>query len=181
MLCSLRRQFVLIACAWGVTSAQGAADSSGPYNLTFLEGGIGMSRPLGAGNPTLAANASWSITGWLRPTLGQSGEVVIAAVGDTNITSCRCLMLHDGKLQIRAGGFEVSAPQPTQVGNWYALAASYDGQSLRLYIVGQPVGTRQVTKQLPAVSPALALAPAAGDPDQHFGGSIAQFQLESGV
>ncbi len=97
------------------------------------------------------------------------------------ITSCRCLMLHDGRLQIRAGGFEVSAPQPAQVGNWYAVAATYDGQSLRLYIDGQPVGTRQVTKQLPAVSATLALAPPAGDPDQHFGGSIAQFQLEAGV
>jgi hypothetical protein len=178
---SLRRQFVLIACAWSATNAQGLADNSGPYNLTFLEGGIGMSRPLAADNPTLAADASWSITGWLRPTIGQSGDVIVAAVGDTDITSCRCLMLHDGKLQIRAGGFEVSAPQPMQPGNWYALAATYDGQSLRLYVDGQPVGTRQVTKQLPAVSPTLALAPTASDPDQHFGGSVAQFQLASGV
>lgn len=183
MSCSLRRQFVLIACAWGATSAFAAspADDSGPYNLTFLEGGIGMSRPLAADNPTLPANASWSITGWLRPMLVQPGDVVIAAVGDTTISSCRCLMLHDGKLQIRAGGVEVSARQPTQIGNWYALAATYDGQLLRLYIDGQSVGTRQVTKQLPAVSSTLALAPAAGDPDQHFGGSIAQFQLEAGV
>jgi Concanavalin A-like lectin/glucanases superfamily len=181
MLCSFRRQFVLIVCAWVATNAACPADNSGPYNLTFLEGGIGMSRPLAADNPTLPANASWSITGWVRPTLGQSGDVVVAAVGDTTITSCRCLMLHDGKLQIRAGGFEVSAPQPTQIGNWYALAATYDGESLRLYIDGQPVGIRQVTKQLPAVSPTLALAPPAGDPDQHFGGSIAQLQLEAGA
>jgi hypothetical protein len=155
--------------------------NAGPYNLTFLEGGIGMSRPLTTDNPALPANAAWSLTGWVRPTLGQSGDIVIAAVGDPASSSCRCLMLHDGKLQIRAGGFEISAPQPAQAGNWYALAATYDGRSLRLYIDGQPVGTRQVTRQLPAVSPTLALAPPADNPDQHFGGSLAQFQLEAGA
>jgi Exo-beta-D-glucosaminidase Ig-fold domain/Concanavalin A-like lectin/glucanases superfamily/Glycosyl hydrolases family 2/Glycosyl hydrolases family 2, sugar binding domain/Glycosyl hydrolases family 2, TIM barrel domain len=181
MLPSFRQPLLLIACAWGATTGYAAspADNAGPYNLTFLEGGIGMSRPLASDNPALSANAAWSITGWVRPTLGQSADVVIAAVGDTTISSCRCLMLHDGKLQIRANGFEISTPRPAQVGNWYALAATYDGQSLRLYIDGQLAGTRQVNRQLPAVSPTLALAPPAADPEQHFGGSLAQFQLEA--
>jgi len=42
-----------------------------------------MTRSLAPDNPALSANASWSITGWLRPTLAQSGDVVIAAVGGT--------------------------------------------------------------------------------------------------
>src|SRR2546429_6499504 len=116
MLLWLRRPLLLttVVVSANIGSAAQPADNTGPYNLTFLEGGIGLTRPLAADNPTLAANAPWSITGWLRPTLAQSGDVIIAAVGDTNAGSCRCLMLHDGKLQFRAGGLEVSSPLPMQ-------------------------------------------------------------------
>ena len=51
----------------GAAAAFGAGETdsphnSGPYNLTFLEGGVGLNRPLAADDPTPAANASWSIT-----------------------------------------------------------------------------------------------------------------------
>ena len=181
MLLWLRRPLLLTALvvSANIGSAAQPADNTGPYNLTCLEGGIGLTRPLAADNPTLPANVPWSITGWLRPTLAQSGDVIIAAVGDMNAGSCRCLMLHDGKLQIRAGGLEVSSPLPIQVGNWQSVAATYDGHSMRLYIDGQPVGARQLTQQLPAATPSLALAPPAANPEQHYGGSIAQFSLEA--
>jgi hypothetical protein len=166
MLFSFGRPLLLtvLVVSANIGWAASPADNTGPYNLTFLEGGIGLSRPLAADNPTLAANASWSITGWLRPTLAQSGDVIIAAVGDTTLASCRCLVLHDGKLQVRAGGVEVSAPRPAQIGSWHAVAATYDGQSLNLYVDGQPVGSQQLNRQLPAVAPNLALAPTAVTP-----------------
>jgi hypothetical protein len=181
MLLSFRRRlaFSPVVCALSATTALAADQitNSGPYNLTFLEGGVGLTRPLAADNPTLAANASWSITGWLRPTLEQSGDVVIAAVGGISADSCRCLAIHDGKLQLRAGGFEIAATRALQVGSWQALAATYDGQSLRLYVDGQLAGARVLTKQLPAANPELTLAPAGSSPERHFGGSLAQFQL----
>src|SRR6186713_428516 len=138
--------------------------NTGPYNLTFLEGGIGLSRPLAPDT----ANTSWSMAGWLRPTLQQSGDVVIAAVGDPTAAACRCLLLHNGTLRIRAGDIEVSAPGPVKIGSWQSVAATYDGQSVRLYIDGQPVGSRRVTQPLPAAKPVLALAPPAGNPEQHL-------------
>ena len=46
-----------------ISSAAQPADNTGPYNLTFLEGGIGLTRPLATDNPTLQANVPWSITG----------------------------------------------------------------------------------------------------------------------
>ena len=53
----------------------------GPYDVTVLEGGIGMVRPLAARSSVAAAAAPWSMTGWIRWTLRQSGELVVAAVG----------------------------------------------------------------------------------------------------
>lgn len=177
----IRRVLLLVAILVSANTATATetGTNTGPYNLTFLEGGIGLSRTLAADNPALPANASWSFTGWLRPTLEQHGDVVVAALGDATPGACRCLVLHDGRPQIRANGLEVAATEPTQVGKWQALAATFDGKSLRLYVDGQPVGTRQVREPLPAVSGLLAMAPPARDPEQHFGGSLAHFQLEA--
>src|ERR1700736_2322993 len=89
MRISCRRQFAALVFMWlGIACLAGAAtpdaaNNLGPYNLTFLEGGVGLTRPLAADSPALAANGSWSLTGWLQPTLEQSGDVIIAAVGGT--------------------------------------------------------------------------------------------------
>ena len=87
MATSCHRQRAALVLMWlGVATAAVAANPDvtnnlGPYNLAFLEGGVGLTRPLAADSPALAANGSWSISGWLRPTLAQSGDVIIAAVG----------------------------------------------------------------------------------------------------
>jgi hypothetical protein len=181
---SSHRQLAAWVSLWllGITAAVGAAASEavnnlGPYNLTFLEGGIGLTRPLAADSPALAANASWSISGWLRPTLQQSGDVIIAAVGATSAAACRCLTLHDGKLQLRAPGSEVTADRPLHIATWQAIAATYDGRSMQLYVDGQLAGSRPIMTPLPAANPVLMLAPTGADP--HFGGSLAHFQLQA--
>jgi beta-galactosidase/beta-glucuronidase len=177
------RQFAALILMWlGTAAATAAANPDathnlGPYNLTFLEGGIGLTRPLAADSPALAANGSWSISGWVRPTLAQSGDVIIAAVGGTSAAECRCLTLHDGKLQLRVSGSEVAADRPLHIAAWQAIAATYDGRSMQLYVDGQPAGSRSITKPLPAASPVLMLAPAASD--SHFGGSLAHFQVQA--
>jgi hypothetical protein len=165
-----------IACLSGATTPE-ATNNLGPYNLTFLEGGVGLTRPLAADSPALAANGSWSLSGWLQPTLEQSGDVLIAAVGGTSATACRCLALHDGKLQLRVPGAEVTADRPLHVATWQAIAATYDGRSVQLYVDGQLAGSRPITKPLPAANPVLMLAPTGSD--SHFGGSLAHFQLQA--
>jgi hypothetical protein len=62
-------------------------------------------------------------------------------------------------------------------GSWQAIAATYDGAGVRLYVGGvQQAEARLATE---ASSPLLQLAPVIGYPlsVQHFGGSLAQFQL----
>src|SRR5690242_21751272 len=87
-------------------------DNFGPYNSTFLEGGVGQSRPLAADSPLLAAGAPWSLSGWLRLTLAQTGAVVVGGVGNPSTDGCRCLVLQDGKIALRLGGKEqLSTPQ----------------------------------------------------------------------
>lgn len=152
---------LLVVGLYGATAAGASTPvNSGPYNLTFLEGGVGLNRLLAADDPALAANASWSITGWLRPTLQQSGDVVIAAVGGTSADSCRCLTVHDGKIQLLAGGTTITAARSLHVSGWQAFAATYDGKSLQLFVDGQLAGSRARAQPLPAVNPLLMLAPA---------------------
>ena len=59
-----------LCAAQGVDRAADApADPSlnlGPYNVTALEGGIGIIRPLAAGSILTAAGAPWSMSGWAR-------------------------------------------------------------------------------------------------------------------
>ena len=168
----------LCAAAPAGAASPTVTNNLGPYNLTFLEGGIGLTRPLAADSPATAANGSWSISGWLRPTLEQPGDVVVTAVGEMTPATCRCLALHDGKLQLRVAGFEVTADRPLHIATWQAIAATYDGRALQLYMDGQLAGSRPVTKPLPAVNPVLMLAPVDGS-DTHFGGSVAHLQLHA--
>jgi hypothetical protein len=182
---SSRRPLAALILMWlGVTAASAAGDPDttrnlGPYNLTFLEGGVGLTRPLATDSPVLAANGSWSISGWLLPTLGQPGDVIVAAVGGTSAAECRCLALHDGKPQLRVPGSEVTAERPLQTASWHAIAATYDGRSVQLYVDGQLAGSRSIMKPTPAASPVLMLAPVGSTP--HFGGSLAHFQFQTGA
>ncbi len=174
---SARTLFAMLLVVAYVSRA--AADDLGPYNLTFLEGGVGLTRALATGSPSLAANASWSMSAWLRPAMAQAGDVFVAAVGSTTSESCRCLVLHDGRLQLRAGGVEITSANPTQVSTWQAVAATYDGRLLQLYVDGRLVGARATAGPLPAADPVLMLAPVGLS--RHFGGSLAHFQLQRGA
>ncbi|HEY6964701.1 MAG TPA: hypothetical protein VI407_05745, partial [Erythrobacter sp.] len=62
------------------SAALGAAtpENGGPYNVSILEGGVGVSRPLQS--PVLAANAPFTISGWVKP---DTSDGTILAVGDS--------------------------------------------------------------------------------------------------
>ena len=59
----------------------GADANFGPYNVSFLEGGVGLARPLSEEAAAARAGAPWTISGWLRSARRQSGAVIVAAVG----------------------------------------------------------------------------------------------------
>ncbi|MGA2190340.1 MAG: LamG-like jellyroll fold domain-containing protein [Steroidobacteraceae bacterium] len=184
-----RRWWFAILCAPALSlAADGAAPETGPnlgpYNATFLEGGIGIDRPLAAGSELVAAAASWSITGWISTVRREPGVVIVAAVGDcaggAGAAGWRGVYLADGELRASLGsGVTLRSATQLQPGRWYAIAATYDGAMARLYVDGEERAAARVGTR--AVAPRLELAPvapqdsAAASP--HFGGSLAQFTL----
>jgi hypothetical protein len=168
--------------AWGASPER--TDNFGPYDSTFLEGGVGQSRPLPADSSLLAAGAPWSLSGWIRLAAPLAGTVAIAGIGNTG--ECRCLILDDGKFALRLGAQSVlRAAETPDLMQWHAVAVTYDGTTARLYIDGHQSAAQAVTTAHAA--PVLTLAPetgpqagasaAAHGESHHFGGSLAHFAL----
>jgi hypothetical protein len=122
----------------------------GPYNATFLEGGVGLARPLSDEAGPVASGAPWSITGWLRSARRQSGEVIVAAIGDVAGGEWRGLALVDGALTFILGpAAAVRSAAVPDADRWYAVAAVFDGRAAHLYLDGrevdaQPASTARV-------------------------------------
>jgi Glycosyl hydrolase 2 galactose-binding domain-like/Exo-beta-D-glucosaminidase Ig-fold domain/Concanavalin A-like lectin/glucanases superfamily/Glycosyl hydrolases family 2/Glycosyl hydrolases family 2, TIM barrel domain len=159
----------------------GAADpraNFGPYNSTFLEGGVGFSRPLSADAAILTARAPWSMTGWVNLARERTGTVVLAAVGEVASTACRCLLLQDGHLALGVGDARrVVSNVSLTPKSWEAIAATYDGETARLYLNGREVSAQPLEST--RATALITLAPHSPDPaaTSHFGGSVASFQL----
>ena len=151
-----------------------ATGTSGPYNVTVLQGGIGMTRALPADTPILTAGAPWSITSWIKLDVPQSDVVILAAFGTQEFN----LALDSGRLALRMAGNSVAqARDALPSGRWQSIAATYDGSMARLYVGG--VECAAAALATPRSAPLLLLAPVVGYPTQvqHFGGSLADFQL----
>jgi hypothetical protein len=119
-----------------------AENNYGPYNVTFLEGGVGLERSLSADAPVLAPRAPWSMTGWVNVARERTGTIVVAAIAESSTASCRCLLLQDGRLALALpGGERVVGTAALHPQTWTAIAATYDGETARLYVDG-----REVTK-----------------------------------
>jgi hypothetical protein len=188
----------ILAHAWlpGLGIAQGVnpeldlpADPSqnlGPYNVTSLEGGVGMARPLAAGSPVSAAGAPWSMGGWMRWTRAQSGALVVGAVGAVSAVGTvpgepgadssagwRGIFLADGELRASvAPGLTLRSSIVLQPGRWSAVALTYDGATARLFVDGILRSSGRAAT--PAVTPRIELAPSTA---RHFGGSLALFTV----
>ena len=155
---------------------------TGPYNATFLSGGIGIEQPLAPPATMVGeAGAPWSFSGWMRVGHSGAGRVIVAALGDVALppTSCRCLVLDQGRLALEVDEkTELRASGPIDDA-WHAIAATYDGHVARLYLDGAEVDSKEAATA--KVAPVLHLAPEttadlAGE--HHFGGSLAYFQLQ---
>ena len=156
---------------------------TGPYNATFLSGGVGISQRLPAGTPMLGASASWSIGGWVRIDHWPSGPAIIAALGDGSASGCRCLLLDHGQIALRlTPQAAVGAATQFELGTWHFIAGTYDGHTARLYIDGAEAAASAVATS--AAAPLLRLAPEDADDltgAHHFGGSLAQFSVSPEV
>jgi hypothetical protein len=176
----------MIACAALAASAQqppsgpSGTANFGPYNATFLEGGVGLSRPLAPDRPLLAADAPWSISTWVRAERQQPGRTTLVALGDAGTETCRCLELQDGRPALAlAGTVSLASRTVLEPGKWHALAVTHDGTTARLFVDGNEIASRQV--RTAAVSPVLHLAPdnLAARNQEHFGGTLAGLQLHA--
>jgi hypothetical protein len=158
----LAASLILAASACLTVSATRAGEASppgapGPYDLTILQGGIGMTRALPADTPLAAAGAAWSVGGWYRFDVAPREAVVLAGLGDPASASCVCLQADaagvsvrlgagvahandsandSDNLNARAAAFAVSASAPAITGAWHFVTATYDGTSVRLYLDG---------------------------------------------
>ena len=174
------RLVAALALIWagGVAAQPPTPGTLGPYNLTLLQGGVGMIRGLPTGSPVLAAGAPWSMTGWVKVDVAQSAPVILAGLGDAAAGACDCLLLTGDRLgALLPGGGELQTGASLPTGDWRAVAATFDGRVLRLYLDGRPVGA--LPASTPRVAAILSLAPALGAPPRirHFGGSLANFQV----
>ena len=146
----------------------------GPYNLEILEGGVGMERGLNQDAAFLKAGSPWSMSGWLRCSRRQSGEVIVAAIGNLTRASGHRLSLKDGTLSLEVGTTSVRSNVALESGRWYAVAAVYDGAVAHLYLEGQELAA--ATAASSAVEPSLELAPISPS-NAHFGGSLAEWTV----
>jgi hypothetical protein len=176
------------ACLTAVLSVASSPDrismNLGPYNATFLEGGIGVARPLSAEANVAGAGRPWSMTGWIRWSRPLSGQFVVAAVGNSNAPTgggaWRGILIADGELEFAVTPHVTLRSHSTlRPRRWYAIAATYDGRFARLYVDGKELAAARAATM--AVDPRIELAPTAdqvsNNPAPHFGGSLAAFTV----
>ncbi|MDP8986087.1 MAG: glycoside hydrolase family 2 [Pseudomonadota bacterium] len=152
----------------------------GPYNETFLEGGVGIAGALSAAAGVVGAGRPWSITGWIRCGRILPDAYVVAALGNSGggpgTGGWRGIFIANGEFRFAvAPGVTLNSRTKVQAGRWYAIAATYDGKLARFYVDGsERAAARAAT---PAVDARIELAPvmqhAANVPAPHFGGSLA--------
>jgi hypothetical protein len=156
----------------------------GPYNASFLEGGLGLTKPLQVHEPLATAQAGWSMSLWLK-TDEVDLTALVAGIGRPDESTPRYLALRGGRPAFWAGGqgpgHELVGGSPLSPGTWHALAvwADTDGKT-HLYADGTevamgvlPLGpAADVFKMAPPRTPAWPDA-------RHFGGWLAQVSLRT--
>ncbi|KQM32164.1 glycoside hydrolase family 2 [Sphingomonas sp. Leaf10] len=144
----------------GIAAAQVPANG-GPYNASFLSGGIGIERPIDG--PVLSAGAPYSVTLWIKGAARQAGMVPLVAIGDA-----RVLGLDDGRLMLRDGASTIAGPAIAP-GRWTQVAVVSDGSRATLYVDGRRVaaGAARASATQGILHVARAIP---GKP--HFGGTL---------
>src|SRR5690349_10098101 len=135
---------LLVVAAGGAMAREQGPSNFGPYNATFLSGGIGIEEALPPGSMVSEAGAPWSLSGWIRVEHAGAGRVIVAALGDVALapTPCRCLVLDQGHLALELGTSTELHSSGSIDDAWHAIAATYDGHVARLYLDGAEVDSK---------------------------------------
>ncbi|WP_126946588.1 LamG-like jellyroll fold domain-containing protein [Xanthomonas sp. BRIP62409] len=176
---AFRRGALWVVCgcmAWAaVEAAPVDVRSTGPYDVRVLAGGMGLSKKLAADAPLLAADADWSVSGWVRPWRANAGPALIAGLGDAK-SAGRYFAIDNGRLAFVQGADTVlRSKQALPAGTWTQVAAVAKAGRLTLYANGRQVASGAVRQS--AVAPVLMFGPREQPAayTQHFGGEIAGF------
>src|ERR1035438_1664336 len=164
MIAIIKRAALVLACVCGHAAGGNAAESAslnleslGPYNVTILQGGVGMSRSLPDDLSILAAGAAWSMASWIKVDVDQPGLVILAALGRCDSDNGIRLMQGAGRLALRLpDGQLLQTHANMPIGQWTAVAATADGKMLRLYIDGKEAAVQAVASPRAELAPRLA-------------------------
>lgn len=179
--CTLRVFVACLIASWVSGNAQTIITTDpplyGPYNATFLLDGDGLQKPLDKNDSVLRADSPWSLYLWARCTEVSNSETLIAGIGDPDDEYSRYVALDAGHAILWAGkDNNISGPASLSDGKWHFLAATFDGETFRLFADGSLAATGKL--DLGNVAPVLQMAPSSpGATWRHFGGEIASLQL----
>lgn len=155
-------------------SAQ-VTEGRGPFNAVFLEGGVGITLDLPAGDGAEEANAPTTLSAWVKAERVAKGDVVLVAIGDT--AQGRVLLLRDGRPAVRAGDAIVTAAKALLPGHWTHLVATVEDGRAVVYVDGRAAARGGAN--LVKVAPKVLVAPVS-DAGGHFGGTLVEVGVESG-
>ena len=129
----------LAALALAGAASAAVPDQGGPYNVSILEGGVGVERDLKAADAVLGAARPFTMAAWVRPDAERKGEIVLIGAGSANAESCRCLLVDEGRVAFRSGGRVLSSNATVPSGRRTHVAASSDGRTVSRYVAGRRV------------------------------------------
>ncbi len=176
---AMRTLYLLwILPAFLVLTPTASAAVLGPYNGSFLAGGLGLQKKV-PGIDGYAAGAPFSMYCWYRPDRASTGPTLIAGVGDPTLPSARYLGI-DNSVGFWGGKWIKGNRAAPMSGQWHFAAATFDGKVLKLYSDGSPAGEQPI--ELAAATPLIVLAPDKLPwSGQHFSGRIAGFTVTTDV
>ncbi len=174
----------LLVLSGGLQLGATSDTPSGPYNGSFISGGLGVKKPLNTeSNPPVQPNRAWSMYCWVKSDESNTIRTLLAGFGEAvgAAGSQRYFAVRAGKVFFWSGTDEVITETPLASGKWQFLTATFDNGNLVLYSDGVKLTSKQI--QLLPAEPVINLAPVktAWTDATHFAGKIAKFTLMSRV
>jgi hypothetical protein len=150
----------------------------GPFNGVFLPDGDGLKKATVKDDSVLRADSLWSLYGWVRTEEALTAPSLVAGLGDPAEEYSRYLAVDGSHVTLWMGkDNSLSGPAALSPVKWHLLAATFDGELLRLYSDGAEVAHGIL--DLGSVSGTLQMAPPFSPSAEwrHFGGKFAGLKL----
>ena len=146
----------------GLLTTRQPAVAYGPYNGRFLEGGLGLTKPLHEHEPLSTAQRGWSMSLWYKSSEPEQ-TALLAGIGKPGEDFPRYLALRHGRPAFWAGrggeGHELQGRAALAAGVWHSVAISVDNEGkASLFADGAEVAAGML--ELGPASDVLELAPA---------------------